>query len=53
MEIGDLVRHRFYHKHIGIITEFCLSDRTIRVLWHDGDHSWTQISRMEVIDESR
>ena len=53
MKVGDLVRHSFYHKHIGIITEVCLGDRTVRVLWHDGDHSWTPSRRMEVIDENR
>ena len=51
MEVGDLVRHYFYHKHIGIITEVCLGDRTVRVLWHDGDCSWTLSRRMEVIDD--
>ena len=53
MKVGDLVRHSSYHKHIGIVTEVCTGDRTIRVLWHDGEHSWTPTFAMEVLDESR
>ena len=49
MKVGDLVRHYFYHKHIGIITEVDLGDFTVRVLWHDGDHSWVPTRRMVVI----
>jgi len=53
MKVGDLVRHYSYHKHIGIITEICLGDRTIQVLWHDGERSWTPTFAMEVLDGSR
>jgi hypothetical protein len=51
MKVGDLVRHKTRHEHIGIVAE--LGFRDILVAWMDGDTSWAYKSQMEVINESR
>ena len=47
MKVGDLVRHKSKHEHMGIIME--LGHRDMLVHWHDGDLSWCYKSQMEVI----
>ncbi len=51
MQIGDLVRHKEHHDHMGIIVE--LSYRDMLVAWYDGELSWAYKSQMEVINASR
>ncbi len=51
MKVGDLVRHKSYHGHLGIVVE--LGFRDILIHWHDGDICWAVKSQMEVVDESR
>ena len=51
MKVGDLVRHKDYHKYMGIVVE--LGYRDMLIAWHDGELSWTYQSQMEVLDESR
>jgi hypothetical protein len=53
MKVGDLVKHVFHSKQMGIVTEIDQNEFAIKVLWYDGDHSWTPARRMEVVDESR
>ena len=47
MQVGDLVRHKSEHEHMGIIVE--LGYRDMLVAWNDGDISWCYQSAMEVI----
>jgi hypothetical protein len=47
MKIGDLVRHVEIKEAIGIVTK--VGHKEIKVLWHDGDHSWIVSQRMEVV----
>ena len=49
MRVGSLVRHKKYHRYIGIVME--LDFRDILVAWHDGEVSWTYRRFMEVLCE--
>ena len=51
MKVGDLVRHKSLHKHVGIIVE--LGFRDLLIAWSDGDMSWAYKMQLEVIHESR
>jgi len=51
MKVGDLVRHKTEHKHIGMIVE--LGFRDLLIAWNDGDLSWAYKMQLEVIDGSR
>ena len=47
MKVGDLVRHKDFPDHMGIIVETGFRD--IHVAWMDGDKSWVYKRQMEVI----
>jgi hypothetical protein len=47
MKVGYLVRHVEIKEAIGIITK--VGHKEIKVLWHDGDHSWIVSRRMELV----
>ena len=49
MKIGDLVRHKSIHKHVGIIVE--RGSRDLLIAWSDGDMSWAYKFQLEVIDD--
>jgi hypothetical protein len=51
MEVGDLVRHKSIHKHVGIIVKMVRRD--LLIAWSDGDMSWAYKFQLEVINESR
>ena len=51
MRIGDLVRHKTFSSHLGIVVE--LGFRDILIAWHDGEISWAVKSQMEVINANR
>ena len=47
MRVGDLVRHKSEHEHMGIIVE--LGYRDMLVAWNDGDISWCYQVQMEAL----
>ena len=47
MKVGDLVRHKSLHKHVGIIVE--LGFRDLLIAWNDGDMSWSYKIQLEVL----
>ena len=47
MRVGNLVRHVEIKEAVGIVTK--VGHKEIKVLWHDGDHSWIVSQRMEVV----